>query len=188
MSSTALDDRTALVLIDLQRGVLRLPVVHDVDGVLGNARRLVDAFRRAVLPIAFVRVNDLRPTRTDQAPPPIISSRDFDEFTEAVHPEPADIIVTKHGWDALYATDLDLQLRRRRISGIVLAGISASRGVESTARSAHVRGYNLTFASDAISDIDRASFDHSLQTIFPRIGEVDVTGTILRHVARRSGG
>ena len=45
MTLTALDPRTALIVIDLRKGVLPLPLVHPVKDVLGNASRLADAFR-----------------------------------------------------------------------------------------------------------------------------------------------
>lgn len=186
MPVTALDPRTALVLIDLQKGVISLPLVHDRESVLRSASLLAEAFRAHQLPVIFVRVLNLQATRT-QLPAPVQSvADDFSEFTAFIAPLPGDIVVTKRSWDAFYATDLDLQLRRRRITNIVLAGIAASRGVESTARSAHARGYNVTFAEDAMTDIDMNSFRHSVQEIFPRIGEVGTTERIAALLATLS--
>jgi len=80
--------------------------------------------------------------------------------------------------------ELDLQLRRRKMTGIVLAGISTSIGVESTARHARELGYEVAVASDAVTDTVRAAHENSLQRIFPRLGQVDTTDAILGALAR----
>jgi len=179
MPITALDERTALVLIDLQHGILNLPIVHERRALLDNARRLVDAFHEHRLPVFFLRVNNLYATRVDEPPPAMPRSPEFDRFTDDLQPAGEDVVITKHSWDAFYGTDLDVFLRRGRITQIAFAGIAASRGVESSARSAQVRGYNLAFAADAISDIHQASYDHSVRVIYPRIGQVDSTQAIV---------
>jgi nicotinamidase-related amidase len=68
--------------------------------------------------------------------------------------------VTKRQWGAFYATDLDQQLRRRGIRTIVLGGIATNFGVESTARAAFDRGYELVFAEKCDVEYQRrgASF------------------------------
>ena len=89
------------------------------------------------------------------------------------------MLIQKRQWGAFYGTDLDLQLRRRGISKIVLRGIATSIGVESTARDAWERSYNLTFASDAMTDLYADAHERSLSIIFPRIGEIGTTDEIL---------
>jgi nicotinamidase-related amidase len=56
---------------------------------------------------------------------------DYSDLEEALNRQPEDIIVTKRQWGAFFGTDLDLQLRRRRVTGIVLAGIATSMGSSS---------------------------------------------------------
>jgi nicotinamidase-related amidase len=104
---------------------------------------------------------------------------DFSEFVPELSPKPGDLVVTKHQPNAFYGTDLDLQLRRRKITGIVLAGVSTSVGVDSTARAAHERGYNVTFASDAMTDRDAEAHALSMKKAFPRLGEIDTTDALL---------
>ncbi|MGW4532485.1 isochorismatase family protein [Nocardia sp. NPDC004340] len=87
--------------------------------------------------------------------------------------------MTKHQWGAFHGTDLDLQLRRRGITTIVLGGIATSIGVESTARAAHEHAYNVVIATDATSDRDPASHAHSVEKIFPRLGVTATTEEIL---------
>lgn len=95
-----------------------------------------------------------------------------------------DLIITKRGWNAFYGTELDLQLRRRRITGIVLAGISTSIGVESTARAANERGYELTVVTDAVTDLVAGAHSNSLDVIFPRIAELATTEEVIAALDR----
>ncbi|SMB92546.1 isochorismatase family protein [Deinococcus hopiensis] len=178
MPITSLDSQTALVLIDLQVGVLRMPTAHPSAEVLRNAVRLAEAFRHSGRPVVLVHVafapdggDTLRP-RADAPRIPSALPADFADFPAELGPESGDIVVTKHHWGAFYATDLDLQLRRRGVTGVVLAGISTSIGVESTAREAHDRAYNVTVAADATTDLHLPSHEHSLSVLFPRLAEV----------------
>jgi nicotinamidase-related amidase len=95
-------------------------------------------------------------------------------------PKPGDIVITKRQWGAFYGTELDLELRRRGITAVILCGISTNIGVESTARFAYEYGYNQVFAEDAIMAALSAE-EHVLTVtkIFPRIGLVRQTGDIL---------
>lgn len=189
MPITALDPKTALVVIDVQQGILGMPTVHPTAQVLAQVVRLVDAFRARERPVVLVRVG-WGPDRADaiasrnQAPPVNVNPRpDFFEFADELQADPArDIFVHKRQWGAFYGTDLDLQLRRRGITNIVLCGISTSLGVESTARDAWERSYNLTFASDAMTDMSEEAHDRAMRIIFPRIGEIGTVEEILERV------
>ena len=100
-----------------------------------------------------------------------------------IGPKPGDLVFTKHNWGAFYGTDLDLQLRRRGISTIVLGGIATNIGVESTARQAHERNYQVIFAEDAMTDLTEAGHRHAVDVVFPRIGRVRNVETILAALA-----
>ena len=54
MAVTKLDPKTALVVIDLQKGIMALPTAHPTDKVVKLARQMIDAFRRHHLPIVLV--------------------------------------------------------------------------------------------------------------------------------------
>jgi nicotinamidase-related amidase len=120
--------------------------------------------------------------RTDAAGHAGPRSPDFSELCDEIGSGPTDIIITKRQWDAFYGTELDLQLRRRKITGIVLAGISTSIGVESTARHGRELGYEIAIARDAVTDMSREAHENSLQRIFPRLGQVDTTDAIVRAI------
>jgi nicotinamidase-related amidase len=92
---------------------------------------------------------------------------------------PGDIAIVKRQWGAFHGTELDLQLRRRGIRTIVLAGIATAIGVESTARFAWELGYDLVFAEDATSGPDAAMHANSFEKVFPRLGRVRTTAQVL---------
>jgi nicotinamidase-related amidase len=80
---------------------------------------------------------------------------------------------------AFQDTSLDSQLRDLGVTQIVLAGISTTSGVESTARSAYDHGYHVVLATDAMTDTDPDAHTNSVQRIFPKLGETATTTEIL---------
>lgn len=188
MPVTTLDPKTALVVIDLQNGVAVLPgAPHPTADVIGRTVELADAFRKHDLPVVLVRVSfaadgaDRLTGRTEQSPrsgggtPPPGADQIVDQL--AGHAE--DIVVTKRNWGAFHGTDLDVHLRRRGITQIVLTGVATSIGVESTARAAYEHGYHVTLATDAMTDLNASAHENSLHWIFPRLGETGSTAEIL---------
>jgi nicotinamidase-related amidase len=189
MPITALDPRTALVVIDIQKGILAMPTVHPAAEILAKVVRLADAFRSKQRLVVLVHVgwsaggSDAVKSRNQAGAPSRELPADFFEYADQLNADPArDVLVHKRQWGAFYGTDLDLQLRRRGITHIVLCGISTSIGVESTARDAWERNYNLTFASDAMTDTNAEAHDRALRIIFPRIGEIGTVSEILEKV------
>ncbi|MEV6344643.1 isochorismatase family protein [Actinoplanes sp. NPDC051851] len=189
MPLSTIDPTTALVVIDLQHRILARPVTPlPAAEVVARTAELATAFRTHGLPVVLVRVAfapdgaDMppgRPVGPRPAPPaPVASAPDPEEITAEIRGA-GDIIVTKRNWGAFYGTDLDLQLRRRGVTQIVLTGIATSIGVESTARAAYEHGYHVTLATDAMTDIDPDAHHNSLTRIFPRLGELGTTAEIL---------
>jgi nicotinamidase-related amidase len=194
---TEIDSKTALVLIDLQNGIVALPVVHSVDEVIAKSAELLAAFRAKNLPVVIVNVNPLgakwTQARTEVVSAPkgeaaieqaraAMEQSGFLNIVPQIETRPDDILITKTTWGAFYGTDLDEQLKRRGVTGIVLAGVATSIGVEGTARQASEKGYNITFAKDAMTDLCISGHEHSLTTIFPKIGEIDDTATIVKKI------
>jgi nicotinamidase-related amidase len=191
MSLTTLDPRTALVVIDLQNGIVAAPTAP-LGGaeVVARAVELAGAFRAHGLPVVLVRVTaaadgaDAVPGRTEQGHPGGSRPEGWDVVVDELAGHPEDITVTKRNWGAFHGTDLDLQLRRRGITQIVLTGIATSIGVESTARAAHEHGYHVTLATDAMSDLDAEAHRNSVERIFPRLGETGTTAEIIDLLAK----
>jgi nicotinamidase-related amidase len=191
---TVIDKNTALVLIDLQKGIVGLPLAQPIAPVLENSAKLVAAFREAQLPVVIVNVNPVGGTWTKvrtQSPIPQNNLtpeeaaawlKNFVEITPEIVTEEQDIFITKRAWNAFWDTPLHEELKKKNITGIVLAGISTSIGVEGTARNATELGYNISFAEDALNDSSAAAHAHSIQNIFPRIGEIDTTDVIIKRL------
>jgi nicotinamidase-related amidase len=187
MALTTLDPRTALVVIDLQGGIVGAPTQpYSGPEVVARTVELADAFRAADLPVVLVRVTfaadgaDAVPGRNEQQRPGGAARPEgWDVIVDELAGHPGDIQVVKRNWGAFHGTDLDVQLRRRGITQIVLTGIATSIGVESTARAAHEHGYHVTLATDAMSDLDTVSHAHSIERIFPRLGETGTSAEIL---------
>lgn len=191
---TALDKQTALVLIDLQKGIVNGEKAHPTSEIVEKASQLKAAFRQENLPVIVVHVEPVGApaslVRAEKAMFPKdkagqqqalekMQAAGFFDIVEPVKPEPGDLSITKESWDAFYNTTLHDELKGLNVTGIVLAGISTSIGVEGTARSANQRGYNITFATDAMTDTVAAAHENSLAYIFPRIGELATTDEII---------
>ncbi|MUL48276.1 isochorismatase family protein [Mycobacterium sp. CBMA293] len=170
MPLTSLDRNPALVLIDLQKSVVQ---AAPLGPVIERAAHLATTFRHRGFTTVLVQL-----AHDHGAFPP-----GHDDFLEELGRQSDDVIVTKRNWGAFYGTDLDLQLRRRGVTQIVLGGVATSIGVESTARCAHERGYHLVLATDAMADLDPDAHRHSITKIFPRIGETTTTAEVLTALA-----
>ena len=185
MSTTRLDTNTALVVIDLQKGIVTLPTSHPVAPVIERTRTLLDAFRRRGLPVVLVNVAGGAPGRTQQPPRKDPFPTDWADLIPELDRQPGDHVVTKKTWGAFTGTDLDAHLKAAGVTQIVLTGIATSIGVESTARQAHELGYNVTLAVDAMTDLNADAHTNSIERLFPRLGETGSTQDILALLDQR---
>ncbi len=179
MAATTLDSKTALIIIDLQKGIVAMPTAHPIGAVVARAARLAEAFRRHGLPVILVNVAGGAPGRTETPRPTGAFPDDWTELVAELGPQPADRRVTKRTWGAFTNTDLLDILKRESVTQVVIAGVSTSVGVESTARQAHEHGFHVTLAIDAMTDMRIEAHENSIARIFPRLGETATTDAIL---------
>jgi len=179
MAITTLDPKTALILIDLQKGVVGMPTVHPGAEIVKRAAALADAFRRHGLPVVLVNVDRLAPGRREQAPNLAAFPADWTELVPELNRQPQDHTVTKRTWGAFTGTGLQEHLKGLGVTEVVIAGIATSAGVESTARQAHELGYNVALAVDAMTDRSAEAHTNSITRIFPRLGETGTTQEII---------
>lgn len=175
MTITTLDPRTALIIIDLQKGIVSLPVVHPPAPVIASCNTLIAAFRQRGLPVVLVNVTGGAPGRNEQGRGHAAPPADWADLVPELIVQPDDIRVSKQTWGAFTGTTLEAQLREQGVTQVVIAGIATSIGVESTARQAWELGFNVTLAVDAMTDLNLATHENSVKLIFPRLGE---TGTV----------
>lgn len=184
MPLTALDPKTALIAVDLQKGIASFPTVHPMAEVVKNASSLAAAFRRHDLPVVLVNVTGGAPGRAEQEYRGTFPA-DFADLLPELGRQPQDHVVTKRTWGAFTGTDLEAYLRDAGVTQVVLCGVATSIGVESTARYAHELGFNVTLAVDAMTDMNADAHANSLARIFPRLGETGATKEIIDLLDKR---
>jgi nicotinamidase-related amidase len=153
--------------------------VHAMAEIIGRTAQIARAFRKRGLPVVLVNVTGMAPSRTDTPRPNFAFADDWAELVPELEQQPHDHLVTKERWGAFIGTPLDQFLRGHDVTQIVLTGVATSIGVESTARSAYDHGYNVVLVTDAMTDRDATAHQHSVEKIFPRLGETTTTGELL---------
>lgn len=186
MPLTILDPQSALIVVDLQKGLREIPSLHPIAGVIERSCQLVEAFRKQKLPVVLVNVTGAAPGRTEEPRRHRELPADFSELIPELDPQSDDILTTKRTWGAFANTNLEAQLKARGVTQVVLAGVATGTGVESTARQAYEAGFNVTLATDAMTDVRAEAHEYSLKHVFPRLGETGSTQDVLDLLAKRS--
>lgn len=179
MALTTLDSKTALIVIDLQKGVVAMPTVTPAAEIVQRCSALADAFRRHRLPVMLVNVVAGVNGRTDQARSTAQRPDDWAHLVPELNQQPEDRVVSKRSWGAFSSTDLHADLQSKEVTQVVICGIATSIGVESTARHAYELGFNVTLAVDAMTDTNADAHNNSITRIFPRLGECGSTQEII---------
>jgi nicotinamidase-related amidase len=177
---TTLDSNTAVIVIDLQKGIVNGNFIHPIGDIIDRTRALIDVFREKNLPVVLVNVAGRSPGRTEQGPRSSISlSEGWTDFLPQLDQQPSDIVVTKRSWGAFATTDLESQLKARGVTQVVVTGVATSVGVEATARQAYEQGFNVTVALDAMTDVRDEAHQYSIRNVFPRVAETGSTKEII---------
>lgn len=179
MPISQLDPKAALIVIDLQKGIVSMPAAETAKEVVAKSAQLIQAFRAQTLPVVLVNVVAAAPGRTGQPRNAHQFPADWTELVPALNVQPSDIQVSKRSFGAFLTTNLQEQLKSRGVTQIFLCGIATSAGVESTGRSAYDLGYNVVFVTDAMTDRDPATHTFVTEKIFPRLGETGSTEEVL---------
>jgi ureidoacrylate peracid hydrolase len=199
---------TALVIIDVQND-FALPqgvcgqVGDDISPVAPMVTRLktlIDAARKAGVLIVFVRtIYDeavLSPSLTEQYlrrgyPNSIcLTGTPGAEFYGGIGPQdaPNEVLVTKHRYSAFWGSPIDLVLRRNGIRTVVLTGIATEVCVESTARDAFFRDYQVVVPEDCVGCYSEDRQRAALVVIARSFGVVTVSSDIAAVWQRRGNG
>jgi len=187
MPLTTLDPNTALIVIDLQKGIVNGNFIHPIADIIDRTRALIDVFHARNLPVVLVNVAGRPPGRTEQGPRANISlSAGWTDLLPQLDRQPGDIVVTKRSWGAFATTDLEGQLKARGLTQVVVTGVVTSGGVEATARQAYELGFNVTLALDAMTDLREEAHEYSIRNIFPRFGETGSAQEIIALLERGS--
>jgi nicotinamidase-related amidase len=180
MPITQLDPQAALIVIDLQKGIVAIPPAQTAQEIVAKSVQLIQAFRQRNLPVVLVNVVAAAPGRTGQPRRNFEFPPDWAELVPELNAQPSDILVSKRSFGAFLTTNLQEQLKAHGVTQIFLCGIATSAGVESTARSAYDLGYNVVFVTDAMTDRDPETHIFCTEKIFPRLGETGATAEVLQ--------
>ncbi|WP_263410702.1 isochorismatase family protein [Terriglobus tenax] len=189
MSSLSFDPKkTALVVIDLQNGIVALDTKpHSPSQVMQNSRALAEALRAKGGTVLYVHVDmeKYRRLTSDQQmrDPNAALPANASEIAEGAGMQPGDLLVTKYGWDAFAQTSLEQQLRERGIETVVLTGIATNMGVESTLRHGTGLGFHFVTVEDACSTFTPEAQNFAFGFIFPRLSNVRSTAQVLEALA-----
>lgn len=188
-------ERTAVLLVDVQRVFTGLPLSPPVAGVLGNLRRFLDGARALDVPIVVVRI---------VVPPELSSSvwrRQFPrldgdwldpgtpnvDYEPGFEPREGDVVVTKPRYSAFLGTPLEAILRARDVRTVVVAGLTTDVCVGSTARDAFQRDLNVVTLADCCAEMTQARHESALATLADTFGTVCASTELLAFWrARRS--
>ncbi len=186
-------ETTALVVIDLQQGVLSPePAPFGRDAIVGRAGALGRAFAHAGAPIVLT-VTDFAPGYADaprgqaDAPwalPPEGLPPGFATLVPEIEALPAAVRITKRQMSAFFGAELDLQLRRRGCRAVVICGVATNMGVEATARAAFDLNYDVVIAADACGSVAPGLHEFAMERILPRIARVRDSLTIAEAIRR----
>ncbi|WP_213816785.1 cysteine hydrolase family protein [Glaciihabitans sp. dw_435] len=180
MPISTLDSHTALIVIDLQKGLVANPMlISPIDGIIASATTLAAGFRARGLPVVLASIDGGPAGRNDYARPARPQPDDFTDLVPELDEQPGDVRVIRTTWGAFIGTDLDATLKAMDVTQVVIAGIMASFGVESTARQALDYGYNVVVVTDATTDMSPDALTNSVTRVFPALGETGTTSDVL---------
>ena len=166
---------TALIVIDMQRDFIELggfgaTLGNDVSllrKIVPTVGRLIDSFRIAGLTIVHTRechkadLSDCPPAKLLRGKPSLrigdpgsmgrilIAGEPGADIVPELAPKPGEIVIDKPGKGAFYATALGDILAQRKITHLVVAGVTTEVCVQTTMREANDRGFECLLAEDA---------------------------------------
>jgi nicotinamidase-related amidase len=180
MAVNSIDDNAALLVLDLQVATAAMPTIpHTAAEIIQRSAKLAKAFRAKGLPVVWVNVGGASTGRTQMEAEMGALPDNWTEFPAELGIEPSDKTMTKYGWGAFHDDRLERLLKDLDAGQLVLTGLTTSQAVESTARSAYERNFNVVVVTDAIGDLDADAHSNSVERIFPRLGELATTDEVV---------
>lgn len=181
---------SALLLVDLQVGFCS-PEGHtgqrvDVsvfEPVLQSARRLVDASRKARMPVIFTTMafapdysngglttSELRPNLAEENA--LRADRSDRDIMPSLGIHPSDIVIEKQRYSAMIKSRLPDLLQQRKIESLVVGGVTTSMCVESTVRDLAMMDYRTFVVPEACGDLKPDFHDRAMQLFAFAFGRV----------------
>lgn len=152
--------------------------------VVPGCARLLDAFRAAEMRVIFVTLGpeladggDMvalrRPKITPGLESMLYGRGTFEhQILEELLPEPGELVINKTSRGAFNSTAIERQLLNLGLESLIVAGVSTSSCVDTTARDAADRGWKVVIVEDATAEFDEPSHDATLRQFAARWGRV----------------
>jgi len=173
-------DRAAVVVYDPQEGIFAH--VRDRPGVEDNIRHLLEVARATSVPVVYVRhvsvpvthmgVAALRTAmawqrvdRADEVASAFPPGAPHVQIVEALRPQAGEPVFDKLGMSAFVGTPLEMVLRDRGITTVLLVGAVLEIGIEPTARHAADLGFLPVVVEDACGVVDTTAAERSLASL-----------------------
>jgi ureidoacrylate peracid hydrolase len=151
---------------------------HCLNTVIPNIQRLKLIFQRGNLPVIYLRLCGLDPERSDlhrffreswehgieQGYSDVypLQHDPMSDVVKELNPSEKDIIINKTTFSPFSSTGIEEELLKLGIDTIVFTGLATSQCVETTARDASDRGYDVVHIFDAQADYDQNTHEASL--------------------------
>lgn len=146
-------EKSALLVLDMQDYFLQ-PAAHayipSAEAILPRINSLVQAYNSLSLPIFFTRHLNQPQNARQMAiwwQDLISASNPLSRITAMLDTSAGEVII-KSQYDAFFETNLDVLLRKRGVSQVVIGGVMTHLCCETTARSAFMHGYEVFFLID----------------------------------------
>jgi nicotinamidase-related amidase len=141
-------ENSALLIIDMQNYFWGI-----TEGIVPNLKRLIEACRRAGLPVIYTQHGYNNPGEESGMlgewwdDPIIVGTKNW-EFIPEIAPMAGEKIISKMRYSAFYDTDLSSHLESHLIKNVIIGGVMTNLCCETTARDAFVRDYRVFFLTD----------------------------------------
>jgi nicotinamidase-related amidase len=138
---------TALLIIDVQVGIIEGFHAYRGREVLGHINKLLSKARATNVPIIYVQ-------HDGEAEHPLEVGTEGWQIHPDIKPHAEDLIIRKRASDSFFETTLQSELERRGIKHLIITGCMTEYCVDTTSRRAVSLGYDITLVSDAHTTID----------------------------------
>jgi nicotinamidase-related amidase len=186
--SVGLGDRPALLVIDLINAFTdpETDLGSNVDDVVGQTGRLLDAFRERDLPryfttIAFEESYGDAGWFIEKVPAlkELRLGTDAVAVDERIEPVDDERVILKKYASAFFGTDLATELTTHGVDTLVLAGVTTSGCVRATAVDSLQHGYRTVVPADAVGDRAEGPHRANLVDIDAKYGDVVETDDVI---------
>jgi len=175
-------ERPALIVVDVNLGFTdpASPLVCDLDAVVGAIARLLDAARRAPIPVFFTTVayddagKEAAAVFIEKVPALLtleVGSR-WTEIDPRIAPLPGEPVLTKLFASAFFGTPLAAILEEAGCDSVAVTGASTSGCVRATVVDALQHGYRTVVPREAVGDRNPAAHEANLYDIDTKYGDV----------------